>query len=297
MRKAVVVACLALTVGLVSEPAAQSPVAPAFEVVSVKPSNPDAAGPNLPPVGGRFTASNTTLRQLVGLAYDISESRIEIGPEWETSRRFDVQAKAASPVAGMEAMRPMLKALLADRFQLKVHSEEREMPIYALVNTRDDGQLNKNVTRSTADCSSVDEDLAEASARDPEALAKRLQAGSGYPCSIMPVPARAPGSMTMRANGASMAALATFLTAFTGRTVLNRTGLTGVYDWELTFDRARQPRTTLQSAGAATPDTAPTSDSPSITTALQEQLGLKLDPARGPVEFLVIDSAALPFAN
>jgi uncharacterized protein (TIGR03435 family) len=296
MKSTAAVASLALTLGLASQPAAQSPGGPAFEVVSIKPTNPDAAGPNLPPVGGRFTASNRTLRQLVGLAYNISESRIDGGPEWEASRQFDIQAKAADPVAGMEAMRPMLKALLADRFQLKVHSEDRERPIYALVTARDDGQLSANVTKSNADCSKAEEELTEAEASDPGTIAKRLQAGS-VPCAIMPALARAPGSMTMRANGASMAVLATFLTAFTGRTVRDRTGLTGIYDWEMTFDRARAPRTTPPSAGNSPLDTAVTADNPSMTTALQEQLGLKLEPTRGPVEFLVIDSAALPLAN
>jgi uncharacterized protein (TIGR03435 family) len=93
--------------------------------------------------------------------------------------------------------------------------------------------------------------------------------------------------MTMRGNGASMALLAQFLSAFTGRMVRDRTGLSGVYDWEMTFDRSRTPAT-------ATP---PPSDSPSVMTALQEQLGLKLESRRGPVEFLVIDSAALPAAD
>jgi uncharacterized protein (TIGR03435 family) len=287
MQRVVVVACVSVILSLASHPVAQSSGGPAFEVVSVKPSNPDAAGPTLLRVGGQFTASNATLRRLVGIAYDISESRIEGGPGWQTSRRFDIQAKAADPVAGLPAMQPMLKTLLADRFQLKVHAESRERPIYALVVAREDGRLGPDITRSTADCSTVEQDLADASARDRDTVARRLASGQGVPCAIMPGPTRAAGSMTMRGNAASMALLAEFLSAFTGRTVRDRTGLSGVYDWEITFDRSRTP-------AAGTPRA---SDSPSVMTALQEQLGLKLESARGDVEFLVIDGAALPSAD
>jgi uncharacterized protein (TIGR03435 family) len=213
MKKVVVVACLAGMLGLATRSAAQSPVGPAFEVASVKPSNPDAAGPMMPPVGGRFTASNITLRELVLRAYELFDSQLDGGPDWQRSRRFDIQAKTKDPVAGMTAMRPMLKTLLADRFMLKVHTERREMPIYALVVARDDGQLGPNITRSTADCSNAEQALAETTAKaGPGAVLGLLQKGQGLPCAIMPVPARVAGSTTMRANGASMADLARFLT-------------------------------------------------------------------------------------
>ncbi|HET9384848.1 MAG TPA: TIGR03435 family protein [Gemmatimonadales bacterium] len=282
MNRVVVVAGLAVMLGLASNPAAQSPAGPAFEVASVKPSNPDAAGPRGMPVGGRFNASNVTLRELVLRAYELFDSQLDGGPDWQTSRRFDIQAKAKDPVAGMTAMLPMLKTLLADRFKLKVHTERREMPIYALVVARDNGQLGPNITRSTADCSNAERELAETSAKaGPGAVLGLLQKGQGLPCAIMPVPARVSGSMTMRANGSSMAELARFLTPATGRIVQDRTGLSGLYDWEITYD----PRL-LQAA--------PGSDGPSLIIALQEQLGLKLESTRGPVEILVIDSAALP---
>jgi uncharacterized protein (TIGR03435 family) len=96
--------------------------------------------------------------------------------------------------------------------------------------------------------------------------------------------------MTMRANGQSMAALARFLTPPMGRMVQDRTGLSGLYDWEMTFDSAAMLRA-AQQPGSNPPSP---SDSPSLTTALQEQLGVKLESARGLVEVLVIDTAALP---
>jgi uncharacterized protein (TIGR03435 family) len=289
----VVVACLGVMLGSASHPAAQSPAAPAFEVASVKPSNPDVAGPRGMPVGGRFNASNLTLRELVLRAYELFDSQLDGGPDWQRSRRFDIQAKAKDPVAGMTAMLPMLKTLLAERFKLKVHTERREMPIYALVVARNDGQLGPNITRSTADCSNAEQELAETSAKTgPGAVLGLLQKGQGLPCAIMPVPGRAPG-MTMRANGVSMARLAVFLTPATGRMVQDRTGLSGLYDWEMTYDRGVRPQATQQPGNLPLP-TPPPSDSPSLMIALQEQLGLKLESARGPVEILVIDSAALP---
>jgi uncharacterized protein (TIGR03435 family) len=289
-----VVACLAVMLGLAPHLAGQSPVAPAFEVASVKPSNPDVPGPRGMPVGGRFNASDLTLRELVLRAYELFDSQLDGGPDWQTSRRFDIQAKAKDAVAGMTAMLPMLKTLLADRFKLKVHTERREMPIYALVVARSDGQLGPNITRSTADCSKAEQELAETSAKTgPGAVLGLLQKGLGLPCAIMPVPARVSGSMTMRANGASMAELARFLTPATGRMVQDRTGLSGLYDWETTYDRGVRPQVTQQPGNLALP-TPPQSDSPSLMIALQEQLGLKLESTRGPVEILVIDSATLP---
>jgi uncharacterized protein (TIGR03435 family) len=95
--------------------------------------------------------------------------------------------------------------------------------------------------------------------------------------------------MTMRGNGVSMAGLAGFLTPFTGRFVQDRTGLTGLYDWEMTFGLA--PRAAEQPGGTVPPATPPP---PPVMIALQEQLGLKLESTRGPIEILVIDSAALP---
>jgi uncharacterized protein (TIGR03435 family) len=289
MKRVAVVAWLAVMLGPASHLAAQSPAGPAFEVASVKPSNPDVPGPMGMPVGGRFNASNLTLRELVLRAYELHGSQLDGGPDWQTSRRFDIQAKAKDPVAGMTAMRPMLKTLLADRFKLKVHTERREMPMYALVVARD-GQLGPNITQSTADCSNSEQELAETSAKaGPGTVAGLLQKGQGLPCAIMPVPARG-GGMTMRANAVSMANLAGFLTPFTGRMVQDRTGLGGLYDWEMTFGLGGASPAAQPPGGNLPPASPP----PSVMIALQEQLGLKLESTRGLVEILVIDSAALP---
>lgn len=181
-------------------------------------------------------------------------------------------------------MLPMLKTLLEERFQLNVHTETREMPIYALVLARDDGRLGANIKPSTADCSKPQP--------VPADMAALLQAGR-VPCAIMPAPARVAGSMTLRANGASMAALARFMTGTTRRMVQDRTGLSGLYDWEMTYDRGVTPPP-AQQPGSNLPIPPSTSANPVLTTAIQEQLGLKLESTRGPVEVLVIDGAAMP---
>jgi uncharacterized protein (TIGR03435 family) len=276
----VVVMWLALMLGLASHPAAQSGAKPRFEVASVKPSASDSLGlpGGMRPTPGRFTILNAPLRFLVLRAYGpLFDFQIIGGPDWQKSRRFDIQATAKSAAAGDE-MLPMLRTLLEERFQLKVHTETREMPIYALVVARDDGRLGANIKLSTTDCS------------DP-ALVAKMQASAvitqGVPCALLPVPTRVAGSTALRGIGASMAALAKFMAGTTGQIVQDRTALSGLYDWEMTYDSSVRGVTSAPS----------TSESPVLTTALQEQLGLKLESTRGPVEVLVIDSAALPEAD
>ena len=268
------------TVGVSMQLAAQSApnaAKPRFEVASVKSSAPDPLGlpGGMRPTPGRFTMLNAPLRFLVLRAYGpLFDFQIISGPDWQKSRRFDIQATAESAAVGDE-MLPMLRTLLEERFQLKVHTETREMPIYALVVARDDGRLGANIKLSTTDCS------------DP-ALVAKMQASAviaqGVPCALLPVPTRVAGSTALRAIGASMAALAKFMAGTTGQIVQDRTGLSGFYDWEMTYD-----------SGVRGVASAPsTSESPVLTTALQEQLGVKLESTHGPVEVLVIDSAALP---
>jgi len=313
MNRVAVVACLAVMLGLASQPGAQSLAGPAFEVTSVKPSNTDAPGAMGRSGNGQYFASNVTLRELVLRAYDLNDALLDGGPDWQRSRRFDIQAKAVESDASVAAMLPMLKMLLADRFKLKIHTERREMPIYALVVARDDGKLSPNITQSTADCPKVEQELAKAGSAG---LGQLLRAGQGVPCAIIPVsPPRVAGAATSLARNISMARLAEFLTVQAGRTVQDRTGLSGLYDWEITYNprlgaalrsstitpppppppSARPlPPPPPPPPGGDTPLSAPPSDSPSLMIALQEQLGLKLESNRGLVEVLVIDSAALP---
>jgi uncharacterized protein (TIGR03435 family) len=316
MKKIACVVCLgALCVGigrasLLAQSTAQTPPV-TFEVTSVKPSNPSATGvlgsiPMLMPQGGGgLTASNMPLRMLVRMAYGVQDFQIVGGPTWQTSNKFDIVAKATDGTAtGMQDLLPMLKSLLADRFKLKTHTETRELPTYALVVARSDGKLGPDIKPSTSDCSGA---AAEAQQRadallkgGPTALAALLpKPGETWKCAMMPAinPANPAAGFGLRADGQPLTILTQLLTQVTSRTVTDKTGLSGLYDWELRFDPqvfmqlASQMGLNVPTLGA---NANPFSDSPSLLTALQEQLGLKLDSQRGPVEVLVIDSAELP---
>jgi len=276
----------------------------AFEVTSVKLSNPDPANPLsalpliLPSGAGRITASNVPLKNLVLGAYQLQDFQLSGGPSWLTSRRWDIQAKAENPKATMKEMMAMLKTLLADRFQLKTHMETREVPIGALVVARGDGKLGPKLKVSTANCPSAE----ELSAKAQEALttggglgALQSLIGQGE-CSIMPTVAgnNPSAGMGLGMKGQPISTLVALLTQFTGKTVQDRTGLTGRYDFELTFDPQVLMRL-ISNLGVNIPAGAlPESNAPSLLTALQEQLGLKLENDKAPGQVLVIDSAELP---
>jgi uncharacterized protein (TIGR03435 family) len=278
---------------------------PTFEVASVKLSDPNQTGPlaSIPIVrplaGGRFTASNVTLRVLVRLAYGVQDFQIDGGPSWQTSQRFDINAKAEDATASsMVQLPPMLKALLADRFKLKVRTESRETPVHALVIARSDGKLGPKLTPSTADCSNAaaeQQKLAEALARGGPAAAAALlpKPGETRTCAVTPL--MGADGFGIRANGQSLIILTQLLTQVTGRIVHDTTGLTGLYDWEMKFDPQALLQVAAQSGINLPPGvTLPASDSPSLLTALREDLGLKLESERGPVDFIVIESAELP---
>ena len=281
---------------------------PAFEVVSVKPSNPNSTSPLgavpmvLPAANGRFTATNVPLRLLVRMAYGVQDFQIDGGPSWQMSQRYDITGKAEDGFAGApQSMMPMVKTLLADRFKLKVHTETREMPVSALVIAREDGKLGPNLKPSTSDCSNAqaeNQKLAEAFAKGgPGALTGMLpKPGETRKCAM--IPALSPGGFGMKADGQPLSVMIQLLTQATGRVVTDKTGLTGLYDWEIKFD----PQVLLQIASQAGVNlpagvNLSASDSPSLLTALREDLGLRLESERGPVEILVIDSAEMPEAN
>jgi uncharacterized protein (TIGR03435 family) len=279
--------------------------APSFEVASVKPSaenpgNPLLAMPRImPPGNGRFTAQNLPLRLLIRIAYGVEDFQITGGPSWQLSKKFDIQAVAPSGfTGGMPQMLPLLKSLLAERFALKTHIEQRDMPIYALVVARSDGKLGPQMAVSTSNCPSLEEQekaQAELLAKSgPQGLMEMMR--NGAPCSMLPKMPTG-GNVTnvgLRGNGQPMLQLIRLLTQTTGRIVKDRTGLAGQYDWELTFDPQVLMALLPQLGLSAPMPNLPPSDSPALLTAIQEQLGLKLVSERGPVDMLVIDSAELP---
>jgi len=246
--------------------------APAFDVASVKPNRSGVVSMSIGPLVGRdFSAENVPLRELIRYAYQQPDFQLVNVPAWAASERFDVRARTGdvspSISAGEAPDRLMLRALLADRFKLAIHAETREVPTYALVRSRRDGQPGPARRATETDCAA----LKEASRGAPPVVNDGLRCGF-----------RNNGTGLFVANALDMSAFARFLSGQVQRVVFDRTGLKGEWDFRLTWTPAR-----LQDAGAQ-------SDGPSLFTALQEQLGLKLDSTKGPVDVLVIDGVERP---
>jgi uncharacterized protein (TIGR03435 family) len=238
-----------------------------FEVISVKP-NVSADGPSDPRISpGRFSWSNASLRQLIQVAYGVRPYQLIAMPDWVDTARFDVAATASFP-ASPQQMNTMLQSLLADRFDLAVHRDRRELPVYALVLARRDARLGPGLHAATVDC--------EALAAKPldSATAQADYAGC----------APQMGLTRLKAPGFRMSSLASGLMRILDRPVTDKTGLTGTFDVELSWT----PEPTMLPNGAPAPANLP-GGGPSIFTALEEQLGLKLVSDRGPVDVLVID--------
>lgn len=206
------------------------------------------------------------------------------GPGWVAERRFDIDARTDRAVTPAQYPQ-MIRQLLVDRFKLKTHTEPRPVDVYTLVLARTDGRLGPRLRPASAECTAELE-----AARERE---RAWRTGLVVPPFAEPPPpcnARVSGNNGMMriAGGRSMSELAAALQSWTGLKVVERTGLRGDYEAELEFDfRA------TSSVAAANAD----SSKPSVFTAVQEQLGLKLERSREPVDVLVIDSIEMPSEN
>ena len=287
-------------------PAALSPDA-TFEVASIKPSNPDPSNPlsmvplAMPRPGGRFTATNMPLRMLIGLAFETQDFRIAGGPSALMSAKFDITAKTSGGATfGQKEMMPLVKNLLIDRFKLKVHTEPREIQVYDLVIARSDGRLGPDIKPSTSDCSKTDElnaTRADALAKGDLSAVVIAKPGQVLTCALAPNLAAGPLNISVHGDGQEIKQLIELLTQLTGRYVRDKTGLTGRYDFDMKLD-LQALVAMAQAMGMDVPAGAaaniPQSDGSSLTTALNEQLGLKLDSVRAPVDVVVIDSVEAP---
>ena len=263
---------------------AQAPPADlTFDVASVKP-NKSGDGRVLLGIqpGGRFTATNVPARMLLRQAYNVQDFQIVGAPDWMGSDRFDVIAKAPGGDYNGEQMRPMLRALLAERFKLTAHNETREMPVYVLMKARSDGKLGAKLTPAAVDCAAARGRRGGGPPPAPPQPGQRIECGFMI------------GLGRMSAGGMPILELARTLSQQVGRVVLDKTELTGNYDFELTY-APQQLAGPAPLLNGAPPPVDP--DAPSLFTALQEQLGLKLDTQRGPVEVLVIDRVEQPTAD
>ena len=309
MRSSVLATAIFVLAAAGAGPLAQAPQqAPAaaqnFEVASIKPSNPNPTGPlgatpMVLPALGRLTSQNVTLRMLVMTAYNRQPFEIIGGTPWWNQNKFDITAKAEDGSANLDQMRMMLRGLLADRFKLKAHAETREVPVYNLVLARSDGKLGPKMKASTDTCP----DFKEQQQKMLEAIAKggvsALQSlmgkpGENKPCSMTQIPP-SPDNLALgfKATGQSLELMVTLLTQLSGRPVINKTGLTGPYDFELSIS-LQALAALYQELGVTLPLPPNLPEGPALMTTIQEDLGLKLDSQRAPSEVLVVDGAELP---
>jgi uncharacterized protein (TIGR03435 family) len=276
-----------LAVGIVNAPAghAQSADSPPlkFEVASVKLNQSGAHFYSRIMPGGRFTATNNTVRDLILNAYEIPPYRLSGGPSWIDSEGYDIDAKPADGVIppGLRG-RPlwnkrgaMLRALLADRFHLEIRTESKEMPLYEISVAKNGPKL----TKSTMDCIGADSELCHGLRGNPRRL---------------------------YFMGVDMDDLASMLSGYAGRPVLNKTGISGVYDfllqWNPFYGRQRPTPTTDETPRPPSRPEGegpmPDADSlPDLGTALNQQLGLKLESRKGPVDTYVIERVERPSEN
>jgi uncharacterized protein (TIGR03435 family) len=221
--------------------------------------------------GGRYVATNVELSLLIRAAYMLDESQLIGGPGWIHTDTFDIAARAAEEIvpfavpglhttANPSSGQQMLRTLLADRFKLVAHIEQREHPMYALVLARSDGKLGATMTPSTTDCSARGRSSGPPVPFNPTApLICGMRTG--------------PGNI-LAAGGVTTSELTMGLSTLVQRNVVDRTGLSGGYNVRLEWGSE--------------------ADGPSLFTALQEQLGLKLESTRAPIEVVVIDSVEAP---
>jgi uncharacterized protein (TIGR03435 family) len=248
-----------------------------FEVASVKPNNSGTQNSNMElHPGGRITGTNVVLAGLIRNIFNLQPHQLVNAPDWIESARFDIEAKADREYSAREdapapELLAMLRNLLADRFKLVAHREMRDMQVYALVKARADGTLGPQMHRSNVDCEG---EAVRALAAKRGAVPAGQDRG-GKPivrCRISTNAGRIVGT------GTTISELMRRLSAPLGRSVVDRTELSGSFDLELQWS----------------PDQAADTAGPSLFTAMQEQLGLKLDSQRAPVEVLVIDRLERP---
>jgi uncharacterized protein (TIGR03435 family) len=253
----------------------QTPSAPLrFEVVSIKANR---SGDPFPSVGsgpGRYQIGNAPLLGLIQSAFQVQPSQIVDAPAWAAVERFDIMATMPEGVPqGAGTRTHMLRALLEERFKLVSHRETRELPVFALVLARSDGTVSPGLEPGPVECADA---------------VRPIQPGRRPPCNTNF------GTGSVTSGGITMAGFASLLTSplQVGRIVQDRTGLAGYFQFDLTYtpDQLRN--------GTARPGLpAVDPNGPSLVTALQEQLGLRLEPTRGPVDVVVIDSVERPTGN
>lgn len=259
-------AAMLATIGLLNGQASQK-----FEVASIKPSPPGQTryGIRPAPGGERYLASNVTLKTMITVAYRLKSEQVAGGPAWMDTEGFDMNAKAERP-SSMEELHAMLQDLLADRFKLRFHRESREMPMYALTVDKGGPKLAPHEARS---------------AGDPWIEPKVDPSSDGRL------------KTTWHATYAPMDFLAWRLSLFMDRPVVDQTNLKGSYDFDLSFTQELPPPPQSAPAGGVILPGPLDGSNSTIAESMRQQLGLKLERQKGPVDILVIDQAEKPVEN
>jgi len=235
-----------------------------FEVATVKLSNPATPGRQFMAKGHEFITINTTLNDLITYAYGLNARQIVGAPPWVGSEKYDLDGKSSEGSQPTDAeWKTMIQRLLVDRFQFSYHHESRELPVYVLTL----GKNGPKLKRSEADPGSLP--------------------GIGF---------RGFGNMPV--SNATMADFAAMMQgSVLDRPMIDRTGLKGRYDFVLRWTPDDSQFIGMRPPGGATALAIRPDDPPSLFTAVQEQLGLKLDSTKAPVDVLVIDRVEKPSAN
>ena len=265
-----------------------------FEVVAIRPAD-NGSGMMLRMTPGGFEATGVPIGVLLRQALQKPDYEIVGAPGWINSDRYSIRAKPPEGLP-LSALTVMLVNLLKDRFQLATHLETRELPIFHLVIARADARLGPELKATPAECqATIAERLAAAKAAAAGRAGGPLPPLPSLPGPNDPLPcgfARiTPGIAA--GSGRTIAQIVPTIADLVGRPVIDKTGLTGLYDFSIKYaPDGRYAGAFVPPPGASTPPVDP--DAPGFTTALQEQLGLKLESTRGPVEVLVIDKFEKP---
>jgi uncharacterized protein (TIGR03435 family) len=264
MRHSMKAASALLVIALVSLTVARGQSSrPVFQVTSVKPNNSGSRGARISDSpDGSLRADNTTVRLLLLRAYGVFDYQVVGSPDWINTARFDIEGKAESGLTKPDVL-AMTRSLLEDRFKLRVHRDTRESSVFLLIVAKDGLKLQPTVE------------------------------GRLGPGGLRPGDSRSNVDSTsgeLSGSGIGVAKLIGMLVPHVGRPIIDKANLTGLYDFTLKFT---PQQTTVTTGGDALADVGV----PSIFTALTEQLGLKLESAKGPVEVLVIESVSRPSEN
>jgi uncharacterized protein (TIGR03435 family) len=245
--------------------------------------------------GGRLSALNRTLKQLVVQAFGVQDYQVSGGPPWWTTDLFVIEASAGREATDAE-INGMLQTLLRDRFALRTHTETRETPTFVLSLARTDGRLGANLKRTSAECvkelearknvtAPLPPGVVTSSILDPSSGPRELP--TAPKCGGVTSVSRANGATTMLWGGQEVKSLISRISSELAAPIVDRTGLEGLFDITLEYTPARQSATALNPNSNETP-------APPIANALQQQLGLALEKQTAPLPVVVIDSVEHP---